>query len=471
MNRRRLTLAVLCAVLAIPVALAAADEARPNIDTTTLAYRQKYVREQFNKLTRRMLEVADLLAESDPASAAAIRKAVAEASRTDVSHNMGKVAGHLEKGLSALAGSVEKDVLADLKRVLNILEGTSLKPADIDALKDIRGRLVKVGEKQDAYAEDGATTPEGVARRAAAQKATAAETSGISGKMKDLGEKTGAPTPGQKSVDDAEAAMRQAGKDLERRRLDEGQKSQVRAAELIRRAISEIDDAILLEGRVRSRQLAANVEKMLREILAGQRIASAGTLAAHGRRATTDARKHALALRGLSDTEGKLGAKVDEVLALLKADGTTTVFPAVLKIVREDLAAVQKRLADRDAGLLTQGLQKQIESLLESMIKTLADDARRRAQRDSKPTDLGIGDDFGDTKPPPVSLLAELKMLRAMQARIKTRTVQLDAAVKAGDMSRADAKTRLATVAQREARLVKLTRELHRKGVDRSTPP
>ena len=383
---RRLTFVCVCLAAACPAALLGAD------DPTELAYRQKFIHQQFAKLTRTMLDVADLLAESDPAAAAAIRKAVAEARKADVAANMRKVAKHLDGGLAAVAGAVEKDVLADLRRVLKLLQEDARTAAEVATLRKFREDLTSIGKRQKAHAEDQAATPRHLDRRRAGQRTTAERTGKVLRDMENAG-KDGAPIPGQESVQQAVKDMDLAIGELRRRQPEPAHKKQVEASGHIDEAVREISDVIGREDKIRRDMTAARIERMLREALEAQRRITASTAETFARRTgERHSRKDVIELVKLSDGEGALAATVGKVLALVKTDGTATVFPAVLEEVRVDLKDVQKRLGERLAGRVTQGVQKQIEQTLASMLSALAADTRRRRKDPTTPPPPPPGD-------------------------------------------------------------------------------
>lgn len=99
----------------------------------TLVYKEEYIKKHFKDLTLRMLEVAKLLEESEPASARAIQEAVKQAQRSLIEHNMSKVVDYLSRGLVAMAGTTQETVIADLMKVLATLESSA---ADLDKLND-----------------------------------------------------------------------------------------------------------------------------------------------------------------------------------------------------------------------------------------------------------------------------------------------------------------------------------------------
>ena len=91
----------------------------------------------------------------------------------------------------------------------------------------------------------------------------------------------------------------------------------------------------------------------------------------------------------------------------------------VLEEVREDMVAVQRRLADSRVDKDTQTIEENIISILKDMILALKKAQQEIQQQQGQPPPPGGG------KPgqkPLIDLLAELKLLKAMQLQVNTRT-------------------------------------------------
>lgn len=90
-------------------------------DTSELVALQKLTKREFTDLTDKMVEVADLLADSDPAAASAIRQAVTQAQAAFLAERMDEVAEHLSRGMDTAAAQGGEEIVADLQRVLETL--------------------------------------------------------------------------------------------------------------------------------------------------------------------------------------------------------------------------------------------------------------------------------------------------------------------------------------------------------------
>ena len=83
-------------------------------------------------------------------------------------------------------------------------------------------------------------------------------------------------------------------------------------------------------------------------------------------------------LQGLAKGEEELAAEAGDALKLLGEDGTTAVFPPLVEQLRDDLAAVGKRLAASQSGPDVQQAQRDVEDLLDLLINALRKTIERK---------------------------------------------------------------------------------------------
>lgn len=109
--------AVLLASAGLPPAPAQSDAG----DREELVALQELTKKEFTELTDKMVEVADLLADSDAASARAIRQAVSQAQAAFLAERMDEVAEHISRGMDTAAARGGEEIAADLRRLLETL--------------------------------------------------------------------------------------------------------------------------------------------------------------------------------------------------------------------------------------------------------------------------------------------------------------------------------------------------------------
>ena len=275
---------------------------------------------------------------------------------------------------------------------------------------------------------------------------------------KNMGAKSsdsGKPTPGQKSVSGAAGSMGQASGKLGQGDAGGANEDQKRAVKQLGDAEKELAEAIDKARKDMQNEALTQIDQILRGILEAQRKLTKDTTELHaGRKGQEYDRLELGKLADLSDGEGEQGEKVGKVLKMVKDEGTTAVFPLVLDETKAELANVQKLLAQKKAGPLTQSIQKEIEKNLEEMIEALQKEIRRRK---------GGGGGGGGGRPPLVPPVAELKMLRTLQRQINRRTLTLDAAKRGGSAAGIDMRLLHKIVSDREKRLAEMTKTLNEK--------
>ncbi|UCC29562.1 MAG: hypothetical protein JSU86_15325, partial [Phycisphaerales bacterium] len=112
-------------------------------------------------------------------------------------------------------------------------------------------------------------------------------------------------------------------------------------------------------------------------------------------------------------------------LHILDEDGTTIVFPNVVGHLSEDMGTVADRLAAYQVGALTQAIEQEIVETLEQLLGAV-----QRMRQDNEQQGMsGLSSDAGQSPLLPQS--AELKLLRASQLRVNTRTAAIEEDVKA----------------------------------------
>jgi hypothetical protein len=159
----------------------------------------------------------------------------------------------------------------------------------------------------------------------------------------------------------------------------------------------------------------------------------------------------------LSRRQAMIVIEAEKALAVLHEEGSAVALPEAVEEMREDMETVVGRLAQARVDAQTQGTEEDIIAALEETIAAL-DKAQR--DRQSKKPPPGAGGQ--PQEPPLVDRLAELKMIRALQMRVNTRT-QRYAKLVSGDVGQGETPEMLDALkrlAQREQRIFRATRDI-----------
>jgi hypothetical protein len=159
----------------------------------------------------------------------------------------------------------------------------------------------------------------------------------------------------------------------------------------------------------------------------------------------------------LSDREGDIEKEAASAIKVLEEDGTVIAFLEVFKQVRADVGIVEKRLGKTDTGNVTQAIETDIIDTLKEMIEAL-----KKAQKPEPCTKCDPPEDPGDPGPRPdkeplVTLLQELKMVRAMQNRVNTRTKTYGAMYKGEQAETPDVVRELKILAEWQLKVHEIT--------------
>lgn len=268
--------------------------------------------------------------------------------------------------------------------------------------------------------------------------------------------------PARKRIEAAQQRMQDAQQRLEEAKRDEALEEQERARQELEAAKAELERILrqlreeevervlaLLEGRFRKMleiQLRIYEDtKQLSRVPADQ----------HDQRVPIPAGK-------LATEERKLVVEADKALNLLLEEGSSVAFPETVSQMRDDMQQVSQRLDAASVGTVTQGIEEDVIAALEEMIAALQKAQKDMEQQQQDPQQTPPGD---PQQQPLVDALAEIRMIRALQMRVNTRTQRYaklldkvdDPVGQATDQGLVEA---ISQLAERQKRIYKITRDL-----------
>ena len=136
----------------------------------------------------------------------------------------------------------------------------------------------------------------------------------------------------------------------------------------------------------------------------------------------------------LARREGLIVREADRALVLLREDGTSVAFPEAIEQARDDMQSVADRLRDAKVDVVTQELEKDVIAALEETLAAMQQALKELREQKGQPPQQGGGE---PGEKPLVDQLAELRMVRSLQARVNRRT-KLYGDMMAGEQARAD---------------------------------
>jgi len=261
--------------------------------------------------------------------------------------------------------------------------------------------------------------------------------------------------PARPRIEAAERRMREAEEKLQEAEREGAVEKQEEAIRELEQAKADLE-RILRQLREEERErmltlLEARFEKMLQM----QRAVYEGTQRLDKVPQPDRTHNHEIEASRLGRKEAEIVVEADKALTLLRDDGTAAAFPEALDQARDDMHQVVRRLDRAEVGPLTQSIEEDILAALEEMIEALSRAKQDAEERKSRPMPPGPPQDR-----PLVDLLAEIKMIRAMQMRVNRRTARYAKLVEGEQAENPDLLQALDRLAERQARIHRITRDL-----------
>lgn len=259
----------------------------------------------------------------------------------------------------------------------------------------------------------------------------------------------------QKAIEE----MRQAEKELEEAERNKATQRQRQAEENLRAAIDRLERILRQLREEEMQRELARLESRLRKMAAMQAQVLDDTVALAATPRTQRNRQTDLKAGDLAFEEKKVTLEADRAMLLLREEGSSIAFPEVISQIRSDTRRVSDLLGETKIDDVCQGIQQDILAALEEMIaavqKSQRDlEKRRQQQQQGQPSRSGQGEQ------PLVEALAELKLIRTMETRIKSTTNRYSGLLESGEYSIDEVGPLLRELSDRQNRLYRVTRDL-----------
>jgi hypothetical protein len=223
----------------------------------------------------------------------------------------------------------------------------------------------------------------------------------------------------KKRLEAAEERMQKAREQLEKAKRRDARADQEKAIEELETARAELEEILRQMREKEVERLLVQLEARLRSMLRAEKAVLAATekLASQ-----TEAlpREGQLEAARLSREQGAISNDAARALLLVRDDGSAVAIPEALEQMRDDSTQATTRLARADVGGTTRGILQDIVANLEEMIGALEKAQREQQSRQQQGQPGGRPAEPGEQ--PLVDKLSELKMIRALQMRVNTRT-------------------------------------------------
>ncbi len=233
--------------------------------------------------------------------------------------------------------------------------------------------------------------------------------------------------------------MREAEQELQNAERQKATEKQRAAEEKLRAAIDQLERILRQLREEEMQRELAKLESRLRKMAAMQSKILDDTVALAATPKSQRDRQTDLKAGDLAFEEKKVSLEADRAMLLLREEGSSVAFPEVVLQIRVDAARVTDFLAETKIDAINQGIQKDILAALEEMIAAIQtaqrDLDKKRQQQQGKPQQ------GGQREQPLVEALAELKLIRTMEKRIRSTTLRYANLLESGDLNSGAAET------------------------------
>lgn len=264
----------------------------------------------------------------------------------------------------------------------------------------------------------------------------------------------------QSQLDKALQEMRQAEKELEDAQRQQAVERQKKAEENLRAAIDRLEKILRQLREEEMQRELARLESRLRKMAQMQGKVLDDTKALAAIPESQRDRQVDLKSGNLAFEQKKIVLEADRAMLLLREEGSSVAFPEVMSQIRGDMQRVAERLATTKIEAVTIGIQDDILAALEEMIAALQQ-AQRDLEKKKQEQQQGSGQSGGEQgEQPLVEQIAELKLIRTMEMRIKSTTERYAGMIDEQPTANADMVPLLRDLSERQSNLYRVTRDL-----------
>jgi hypothetical protein len=457
-----------------------------------LAIEEQRVAARYKHLEDVLLRMAELSAANDPRRAALLKKAVAQSKDQLIAVRLDRLVELLGKDQLSRALENQTEVNQDLRALLELLmsenrakhitderarirEYLRLLNGLIKQQKDIQGRtaggeeLKQLAGQQGKVAEKTAELGRDI-RKNEEQKGDGGGKQAEGGRPKAENQKKdgkpgnegGSPqAPAEPSAPDrletARQHMQQAEAKLAKAQREGADRPQEEAIRHLQLAKAELEKILRQLREEEIGRMLAMLEGRFRQMLQLQEEVYEGTVRLDKVPSAERTHNHEIESSRLSGKESQILVELDKALLLLRDDGSAVAFVESAQQMRDDVEQIVGRLAQAKVGRLTQSTEEDVLAALKEMIEAL-----KKAQKDldnkKQPPAMPAAGQSEDL--PLVDLLAELKMIRALQMRVNTRTARYGKLITGEQADNMEIVEALGRLGQRQERIYRITHDL-----------
>lgn len=261
------------------------------------------------------------------------------------------------------------------------------------------------------------------------------------------------------NLDKARDAMRQAQQNLDQQNVEDAKRKQLKALHELESAQREAEKKLRqLREEERQRMLAGLAER-LRKMKISEEMLYASTSKLNDLRPEKSERYLVIETNKLADRQKLILISADRALKLIEEEGQSLVFAEALRQAASDMHQVEGRLRERRSDRLTQEIEQGVIEALDEMLKAVEEtlDQMQKSQQQGNSGQSGQGDSSL------VNQIAELRLLKATQMRIRRQTSFWEVAVEEGEATKEQMLVQIRELAIQQKRLAEAARHTAKK--------
>lgn len=269
----------------------------------------------------------------------------------------------------------------------------------------------------------------------------------------------------RKRIEQAKKKMEQAEEELKGDKRKEAVEKQREAEAELRSAIEALEEILRQLREEEIERSLASLETRLRRMLEMQNKVFEETKRLQEITGEQANRQVEIRASSLALEEKKILNEGERAFLLLSEEGSSSAFPEAMQQVNTDISNIAERLTKADVGQMTVTIQQEVIGSLEEMVAALVQVQKEKKDKKEKKKQQGQQPAGEPGDQPLVDKLAELRLIRSLQARINNRTNLLaqmleNPADAIGQATEAELINELRGLAERQASVRQVTRDI-----------
>ncbi len=265
--------------------------------------------------------------------------------------------------------------------------------------------------------------------------------------------------PARNRLEEAQKQMREAEQKLKEAQKQGAAEKEEQAVRELEQAKAELEEILRQLRQEEIARTLAMLEARFKKMLALQVEVYEGTVRLDQVPESERTHEQEIESSRLSGRELQIVVEADKALLLLHEDGTAVALPEAVEQMRGDMQQVVDRLSQAKIGPITQSVEQDIIAALKEAIEALKKAQKDRENRKQQPQQQQAGE---AQDPPLIDVLAELKMIRALQMRINSRTDRYSKLIEGEQARQPDLLDALQKLAERQERIHRVAHDLQK---------